>query len=490
MGEPDPLRPRTLDSRRRPAGALPAAAAQADLARCRARGVDVRDDLLPQLRTAIPGPGSQALAVRLQHSECPDTTYVGGAFPLFWERARGCNVWDVDANRFVDLTAAFGVCTLGHANPEVTEVLQRQSRELVHAMGDVHPSAQKVRLAEALARLTPGDLEVSIFGSNGSDAIEAALKSAKRATGRPGVVAFEGAYHGVGYGALATTWRLHFRAPFADQLNPNVVHLPYPGHADGAARADAATAAARALERVDAQLRDDPSGCFGAVLVEPILGRGGLIVPHATFLPGLREICDRRGRLLIVDEIFTGLGRTGRWFASEAIVPDLLCVGKSLAGGLPLSVCIGRREVMEHWERSCGEARHTSTFLGNPLACAAALCMLELLERDAWIERVATSGALLGSELRDVLARVDGVREIRGRGYLWGIELATRAGAPDGRRARSLVQHALRQGWILLVAGSEGNVLELAPPFVLGERQRHAACTALRDMLQSLPQSA
>jgi 4-aminobutyrate aminotransferase/(S)-3-amino-2-methylpropionate transaminase len=449
----------------------------------------VGEDLLPQLRTAIPGPRSQALAARLQRSECPDTTYVGGAFPLFWERARGCNVWDVDANRFVDLTAAFGVCTLGHANPEVTEALQRQSRELVHAMGDVHPSAQKVRLAEALARLTPGDLEVSLFGNNGSDAIEAALKSAKRATGRPGVVAFEGAYHGVGYGALATTWRLHFREPFADQLNPHVVHLPYPGHADAGPRSDAATAAARALERVDAQLRDDPSDCLGAVLVEPILGRGGIIVPDATFLPGLREICDRRGRLLIVDEILTGLGRTGRWFASEGIVPDLLCIGKSLAGGLPLSVCIGRRDVMEHWERSSGEARHTSTFLGDPLACAAALCMLDLLERDAWIERVAASGARLASELGTILGTVDGVAEIRGRGFLWGIELVTRAGAPDGARARSVIQHALRQGWILLAAGSEGNVLELVPPFVLGKTQRHAACAALRDMLQSMPQS-
>ena len=447
-------------------------------------------DLLPELRTEVPGPRSRQLAARLQRVECADTTYVDEHFPLFWERASGCNVWDADGNRYVDLTAAFGVCILGHTHPVQRTALLRQAGRLVHAMGDVHPAALKVELAEKLARLAPGALEVVLFGSSGSDAIEAALKTAALATGRPGAVAFEGAYHGLGYGALSLTWRAHFRAPFRAQLNPQVVHLPYPGRPSSTAAGGAPVAVHEVLEQLDTLLGSDAGEPLGAVVVEPIQGRGGVMVPAADFLPGLREICSRRGRLLVADEILTGMGRTGSWFACNhaSVVPDLLCLGKSLAGGLPLSACIGTKAVMEGWERSRGEARHTQTFLGNPLAAAAASATLDLLEAEAWPERVAECGASMGEELAAALADRDGIAAIRGRGFLWGIE-CTAAHGPDGARVQQVVHAALRRGWIVLPAGEEGEVLELMPPYVLGKSQWRGMLQLLDELFSRIPAS-
>ena len=433
----------------------------------------------PKIVTPVPGPRSQQLAQRLQRHECPDTTYFGDGLPLFWKRAVGVHVWDVDDNRYLDLTSAFGVCTLGHAHPDIVATLQAQSAELIHGMGDVHPSELKVQVAEKLAALAPGDLDVVLFGNSGSEAIEAALKTCAVATRRPGVLAFEGAYHGLAYGALALTWRSHFRAPFRAQLNPHVSHVPFP---DRDAEAGAESSPAVALERVDAVLAADDD--IGAVFVEPIQGRGGIVVPHASFLPGLREICSRRDRLLVLDEVLTGLGRTGRWFACqhENVQPDLLCVGKSLAGGMPLSACIGSDAVMRSWERSRGEARHTATFLAHPMACAAARTQLDLLEREDWPHRIDERGRSLARQLT-ALVDIPGVAAVRGVGFLWGVELQARDGNPDGARAARVVHAALQRGWMLLPAGRAGHVLELVPAFVADDAMLVAAIDMLHTLL-------
>lgn len=441
----------------------------------------------PQIVVPPPGPRSRALAARLERVECPDTTYIAADFPVFWERAAGANVWDADGNRYIDLTSAFGVAALGHTHPRVTAALQAQSAALVHGMGDVHPSAEKVRVAEELAALAPGDCQVALFGSSGFEAVEAALKTAALATGRPGCLAFEGAYHGLGYGALATTWRGDFRQPFLAQLNPHVSFLPYadPRRAS-AAREPAATAAARTLEEVDTFLARPAGDACGAVLVEPVQGRAGIVVPHPSFLAGLREICTRRDRLLIVDEILTGLGRTGRWFGCEhsGIVPDLLCVGKALGGGLPLSACLGRPAVMDAWGRSSGEARHTSTFLGNPLACAAALAALAEMRALEWPALVAARGASFGAAL-GAAARTEGVQEVRGIGLLWGVEIATPAGEPAAERAIAVVGAALRGGVLVLADGTDRNVLAFMPPGCLAPEQQEAALTVVGAALRA-----
>ena len=411
----------------------------------------------PEILGPVPGPRSQALARRLDTVECPEL----GALPggIFWDRARGSNVWDVDGNRYVDLLAGFGVAALGHAEPEVTARLHEQAGRLPHALSDVHPAGIRVELLETLTRLLPADLGSAILSASGSDAIESALKTALRVTGRPGVVAFEGAYHGLGLGALDTTHSATFRAPFEGRLPARTSFVPF-GDADAARRA--------ALES-DA----------GAILFEPVQGRGGVHVASDEFVRALREIADELDLLLVADEVYTGLGRTGRWLACEwaDVVPDVVALGKALGNGFPISACAGRREVMAGWGRRETEALHTSTHLGNPMGCAVACTTLERIEREALPARAARIGAEWLATLRKELASATCVVDVRGRGLMLGIELDT----PD--RAERAVSEALRTGWILIQEGPDGRVLSLTPPLNVAEPLLERATERLVELL-------
>ena len=316
------------------------------------------------------------------------------------------------------------------------------------------------------------------------------MKTVALATGRPRVLAFHGSYHGLTLGALSVSAREDFRAPFQAQLAANAVFAPYPYTYRSAFGED--PTGERALAYVE-RLLDGPGTAaegIGAILLEPVQGRGGDVVPPDAWLPGLRRICDERGLLLVLDEVYTGFGRTGRWFACEhsGVVPDLLVVGKALTGGLPFAACIGTDAVMEAWPRSTGEAIHTSTFLGNPVACAAALASLRVLEEERLVERSARMGARLLARLRDVCAGHPHVGEVRGLGMMIGVEmvrdLGTREPAPDlvGR----VVVEALRRGVLLLGGGVHGNVLSLSPPFVITERQMDAAVQVIEEILPTL----
>ncbi len=380
--------------------------------------------------------------MRLAQVESRNVTCVLPTPPIFWERALGANVWDVDGNRFVDLTAGLGVAAVGHGHPRVVGAVVEQAQELLHAMGDVHPPSVKVALLEALARHFPaGVASRAILGSSGADAVEAALKTSLIATGRAGVVAFEGAYHGLGFGALDATWRPLFREPFLARLPQATVFARY-GDADDALRA------ARASRLP-----------IGAVLVEPIQGRGGDRIPPDGFLAALRRLCDREGWLLIVDEIYTGFGRTGRWFACEHedVVPDLLCVGKGLASGMPISACLGRAQWMDAWPPSGGEALHSQTFLGHPPACAAALASIAVIEEEQLVSRAARLGEAALKTLRARLAGRRGVVDVRGRGLLLGVECTT------SELAARACARALARGVIVLPSGDDGRVLGITP---------------------------
>lgn len=393
--------------------------------------------------TAIPGPRSRALAERLAQVESRNVTCLAPDPPIFWERAAGANVWDVDGNRFVDLGSGFGVANAGHAHPRVVAAVAEQSQRLLHAMGDVHPAAVKVELLERLARLFPGGGPArAVLGSSGSDAVEIALKTAQLATGREGVVAFEGAYHGLTYGALDATARAAFREPFAARL-PGATAFARFGDAHDVLRA---ARGARAP--------------VGAVLVEPIQGRGGERIPPGGFLRALRRLCDREGWLLIADEVYTGFGRTGRWFACEHehVVPDLLCLGKGMASGMPISACIGRAPVMDAWPASDGEALHTQTFLGHPPGCAAALASIAVLEEEKLVARAAELGATALERLRHRLAGRPGVVDVRGRGLLLAVECS------EGAHALAACGEALRRGVIAVPSGERGEVIALTPP--------------------------
>jgi 4-aminobutyrate aminotransferase/(S)-3-amino-2-methylpropionate transaminase len=408
--------------------------------------VSVSDNHPPALATAVPGPRSRALAQRLGAVESRNVICVDPDPPIFWERASGSNVWDVDGNRFVDLTAAFGVSNAGHAHPSISQAVARQAEKLMHGLGDVQPSQVRLELLEALVRHFPGGVPArAILGTSGSDAVEMALETAMLATGAAGVVAFEGAYHGLSLGVRDATWRPMFREPFSARL-PGLTAFARFGEAQDVRRA----------------ARDCPAP-VGAVLVEPIQGRGGERIPPDGFLSELRALCDAEGWLLIADEVYTGFGRTGRWFACdhEDVIPDLLCVAKGLASGMPISACLGRAEIMDAWPASDGEALRTQTFLGHPPSCAAALASIAVLEDERLIEHAADLGSIALERLRE---RCDGrpeIREVRGRGLLLGIEV------DSAERADRACTRALASGLIVLPSGDDGRVISICPPLCI-----------------------
>jgi 4-aminobutyrate aminotransferase-like enzyme len=448
--------------------------------------------LLPEILAPPPGPRSLEMSRRLARVESRNVTHLTPTFPVFWESARGANVRDVDGNVFLDLTGAFGVSVAGHGNPLITQEIRDQAGRLVHGMGDVHPPAGKVEFLEALARIVPWEDSRTILGSSGSEAVEAALKTALLATGRPGIVAFEGAYHGLTLGSLAVTEREDFREPFRERLYPGVRFVPFPE-----SLRMGSGAASQSLDAF-AEVMDEGAGGegIGAVIVEPIQGRAGVRVPPRGFLRDLASLVRGAGALLIFDEIFTGLGRTGSLLAclQEDVVPDLLCLGKGLGGGLPLSACVGPRDVMEAWPLSGGEALHTSTFLGHPLACAAGRSLLMELEGGDLVSRSRELGLEVVRGLRDRLDGVREVAEVRGRGLFVGVELADPGTLEPLDGAASVVaERALGRGILVLPAGRVGHVLELSPPLVITRDQLRWATGELggiiRETVGGLPSS-
>jgi 4-aminobutyrate aminotransferase-like enzyme len=421
----------------------------------------------------------------LQQFESRNITFLDpdGTWPIVWTKAKGCHVWDAEGRKYLDLTAAFGVAAAGHANPTVVRAGQKQMATLLHAMGDVHPHALKAELARELSRISfgrwartdrasgirnPGSGK-TIFCNSGSEAVEAALKTARLATGKPGIIAFEGGYHGLGYGALNATHREHFRGGFRDQLREFGLFVSFPKINEALAETEASIV--RLLERGD----------IGAILVEPVQARGGINVPPEDFLQMLRRRCDEFGALLILDEIYTGFGRTGTWFACEheRVIPDVICLGKALTGGFPLSACIGRAEVMDRaWPPSNGEAIHTSTFLGHPVGCAMALAQIKELKRLKLPQRSARVGQALLKQLGKIKA--PGLTlSARGVGLRAGLGLRREDGSPATEESLGIIKRLLQRGFVFLPEGEHAEVISFTPPLTIGEKELAKAVDAL-----------
>jgi 4-aminobutyrate aminotransferase-like enzyme len=440
--------------------------------------------LLPHVAVPPPGPASRALADRLRAVEGRNVTHLTDDWPIFWEEARGSNVRDADGNVYVDLSAGFGVALLGHSHPAVTTAVADQARILVHGMGDVHPPEIRVRLLERLRGLTPWPDARAVLASTGSEAVEIALKTAHLATEKPGILAFGSGYHGLTLGSLAATERQTFRRPFTRRLYAGVAFAPFPlAGPNGQAAAEKALGLVRETLRAGAP-NGDP---IGAIIVEPVQGRAGARVAPPGFMASLSRTAREAGVLVIADEILTGMGRCGAMLASERVglEPDLVCVGKALGGGLPLSACVGPARVMDAWPVSDGEAVHTSTFLGHPLACAAALATLDRYGPERVLERVRSLGERLLTGLGERLSHKRGVAEVRGLGLLLGIELGGRGRAGEGMGAR-VASAALRRGVIVLPAGDVGQVVELTPAVTLSDEQTDHAVDALASAIEEV----
>jgi 4-aminobutyrate aminotransferase-like enzyme len=423
--------------------------------------------MLPEILTNVPGEKSLAWGRRLGEVECRNTTFLCDDWPIFWERAEGVNVWDVDGNRFLDMTSGFGVAGLGYGF--TGDALRKQSDVLLHAMGDVHPARVKVELCEALSQITyekwEGKKGKCLFGNSGFEAVEAALKTAVLATGRAGILSFEGGYHGLGYGALLGQGIGWFREPFEGQIAKVTQRLKFPKESEG-------------LETFREELAKVDGSKIGAVLVEPIQGRGGIIVPPEGFLHELRAWCDEIGAVLIFDEIYTGFWRTGKMFACdwEGIVPDLICLGKALSGGFPISVCVGRARVMDAWPESGGEALHTSTFLGNPMGCAMALEAIRCY-RSQGMEGLVQDAVDQLEGCLSQLVHMDGVTEVRGIGLMMGIEM------DSGEKVLDLTKKLLRAGLIVIPDGPKGDVLALTPPLGISAEEIDFTIQAVKTAL-------
>ena len=426
----------------------------------------------------------------LQQYESRNVTHLAddGSWPIVWEHAKGVHVWDTDGKKYLDLTGAFAVAATGHANPRVTKAGQAQLAKLPHAMGDVHPHPLKGQLARELSKLTferwartefrhvhyrclpheiPPRRGKTIFCNSGFEAVEAALKTAHLATGNPGVIALEGAYHGLGYGALSTTHRQLFHGPFKKQLGKFGHFAPFPvdEHA-----IDTTVAHVQKLFKKQA---------IGAVLVEPIQGRAGIREVPLKLMEHLSALCEEHHALLIFDEIYTGFGRTGEWFTTDGglFYPDLICLGKALTNGFPLSACVGRATVMDRaWPASEGEAIHTSTYLGHPVGCAMALAQLKELKE----KKLITHARRLGKKFKTMCNRISipGARYV-GRGLMAG--LAFDEG--EGPRVMSAVKEMLQRGYILLPSGEHGNVITFSPPLTITEKQLERALVALQKVM-------
>jgi 4-aminobutyrate aminotransferase len=425
----------------------------------------------PQLVTELPGPKARAIVERDERVTSPS---LPRAYPLVPARASGCVVEDVDGNLLLDFNAGIAVTSTGHSHPEVVEAIRRQAGELLHFCGSDFYLPAYVEVCERLAELFPGSKPARVFLTNsGTEAVEAAIKLARWHTRRQYVIAFYGSFHGRSYGSLSlTASKARYRAGFGPLL-PGVLHAPYADsfrpHRDGDGWAfptvsyleDVLFARIAAPEEV------------AAIVVEPIQGEGGYVVPPPGWLASLRELCDRHGVLLVADEIQTGLGRTGRMWAVErdGVEPDILVAGKGIASGMPLGAMIAREDVAT-WT----PGTHGSTYGGNPVACAAALATLRLVEGGLAADAARIGEQLLG-RLRSLAEGAPAIHDVRGVGLMVGLELA------DGA-AGALEQECFRRGLLVLSAGD--SAIRLSPPLVVTEAQVDRALAILGDALATL----
>ena len=414
-------------------------------------------------QSSLPGAKARALIERDRAVVSP--SYVRD-YPFVMDRGRGAEVWDVDGNRFVDFASGIAVCSTGHSHPEVVTAIKSAADRFLHISSDYWHQGQ-VELAEAIAALDPvSGPAMSFFANSGTEAVEAALKLARQVSGRGRFIGFLGAFHGRTMGSLAFTASKYTQQRGYFPTMPGVVHVPYPNpYRPLFAGNDQGTAVLAYIEQL--MERNVPAHEVAAVLVEPIQGEGGYIVPPPGFLAGLRALCDRHGILLIFDEVQSGIGRTGKMFAWQhaGVRPDILTLAKGLGSGMPIGLMVGARKIMEKWP----PGSHANTYGGNPLCCAAALATLKLVS-GGYMDNARVMGERTLVRLRQFAQDFPVIGEVRGFGLMIGMEFVKdRASkAPAKEIATRLVARAFENGLLLLECGASG--LRIIPPLMIDAR--------------------
>lgn len=436
--------------------------------------------LNPHIKTELPGPKARALIAR-------DALVVSPSYPrdypFVMSHGRGAEVWDVDGNRFLDFAAGIAVCGTGHSHPAVVRAIQHAAERFIHISSDYWHEDQ-VKLAERLEALAPMKAPVmSFFAQSGTESVEAALKLARYVTGRGRFIGFLGGFHGRTMGSLAFTSSKYTQQRGFFPAMPGVTHVPYPNdYRPLFAGADQGRATLDYIEQV-LFTHNVPAAEVAAILVEPIQGEGGYLVPPAGFLAGLRELCDRHGILLIFDEVQSGIGRTGRMFAAEhwGVAPDIMTLAKGLGSGMPIGMMVAKRSIMQRWTRGA----HGNTFGGNPLCCAAALATLDLVEHE-YCANAARIGEYFMAKLGALAARHPVIGQVRGRGLMIGMELVTDPAtrAPARKLCDALITRAFHNGLLLLSCGQ--STLRFMPPLMIGTTHVDEALAMLERSLEEV----
>ncbi len=430
-----------------------------------------------ELRTAIPGPRSEQI---LQRKALVVADPLSIYIPVVIDHGDGATLTDVDGNTFIDFTGGVGCLNVGHANARITEAVQEQAARFLHTDFTIVPYELYVTLAERLVATAPisGQVKAAFFNA-GTEALENAIKFARAYTKRPAVIAFEGGFHGRTLLSLSLTSKTHpYKAglgPFA----PDVYRVPFAQDYRGPSSGEALAALERAL------VTQVAAESVAAVVIEPVQGEGGFVVAPPEFLAGVRKLCDDNGIVLVVDEVQTGYGRTGKLWGIEHydVEPDLMCVAKSIAAGLPLSGVLGRAEIMD----APGDSAIGGTYVGNPVAQAAALAVLDVFEDDGLVERAGQIGETIRERMLGWQQRWPAIGDVRGLGAMLALELvedpATRAPAPD--LATRVVEAAAERGLLLLKSGIYSNCIRVLVPLVISEAQLDEALGVWEDALDS-----
>ncbi|HEY7389430.1 MAG TPA: acetyl ornithine aminotransferase family protein [Bryobacteraceae bacterium] len=447
--------------------------------------VEIREQVrpdLPSIAGPLPGPRAEALIRRDHEHVSPSYTR---CYPLAAARGEGAIVEDVDGNRFLDFSAGIAVVATGHCHPRVVEAIQQQAARLIHMSGTDFYYEELVALAEKLAAISPGTVPRRVsFGNSGAEAVEGCIKLARYATGREKIIAFFGGFHGRTMGALSLTARKAVQRRGFGPLLPGVVHAPYPYCYRCPMGKRPETCAVECVSYIENTLLKTiaPPDEVAAIVVEPVQGEGGYIVPPQKFFDELERVAHQNGILLVFDEVQSGMGRTGKMWAAEhfGAVPDVFAVAKGIASGMPLGATVARTELM-NWPPGA----HASTFGGNPVSCAAALVTIALLEEDL-VNNAARMGAYMMDRLREWPKRYGAVGEVRGLGLMIGIEMVrdqmTREKAPELRD--DVIERAFERG--LLVLGAGENTIRLSPPLIVSRDQCDFALDTIEECIREV----